>query len=189
MLTPKHFTAIAKSMNIEACGYVIFEHAKNDDLRPICAATRDSRNSPNPEHEAQNTTRNPPSPSPVAAKADGIASIPEPRIVLEMLMHDESIVPVYVNGRGSSMCGKSMDSSSSGLSDWSWLLTLSCSSDCATAEYSSLDLPFRFAIRGKELLYDLIVEIRSIGSIAMRYKLEMSGVDVSNGARCVEAAG
>ena len=48
--TPKHFMAIALSNNKAAVGYVNFDTAKNEDLRPfVCVAQRDRKYNPSAE--------------------------------------------------------------------------------------------------------------------------------------------
>jgi hypothetical protein len=64
--TPKHLTAIAKSIIIAAFGYVIFEQRKKLDFRPTFFATLERSSKPIPEKKAHRNTRNIPNPRPVA---------------------------------------------------------------------------------------------------------------------------
>ena len=70
--TPKHFMAIALSNNNAADGYVNFDTAKNEDLRPlVCEAPRDNKYNPIPEVIAAKIIIILPNKSPTDATAAG----------------------------------------------------------------------------------------------------------------------
>jgi hypothetical protein len=96
METPKHFTATAKSKNFESEGYVIEAQLKNEAFLPSWDATRLKRYNPRAESHPQINIIPIPPAKPVAAKADGIATIPDPNIVLARLMVEENTVPLGV---------------------------------------------------------------------------------------------